>query len=110
MTPPAATTPIPRPKSKYTLRFKIGIILLIAHTPVGHGGAALALANMAIGAATDSDKTQGTAIGTSIYILSWGTLGLGAFLAGPEGLKTIRRIWDRWLDRKRAQPLTPSVD
>lgn len=94
-------------KPKRSLRFKVGVFLLIVNTPIGYGGSALA--------AVIGLKTKHPAIGAGaalgIYILSWNMLGLGIWMAGPEGLKLVKDLRKRWFRKKKTQPETfdPSI-
>jgi len=87
-------------KPKRSLRFKVGVFLLIVNTPIGYGGSALA--------AVIGLKTKHPAIGAGaalgIYILSWNMLGLGIWMAGPEGLKLVKDLRKRWFRKKKTQP------
>ncbi|HOG82655.1 MAG TPA: hypothetical protein PLG94_07610 [Smithellaceae bacterium] len=89
-------------KPKRSLRFKVGVFLLIVNTPIGYGGSALA--------AVIGLKTKHPAIGAGaalgIYILSWNMLGLGIWMAGPEGLKLVKDLRKRWFRKKKTQPET----
>ncbi len=89
-------------KPKRSLRFKVGVFLLIVNTPIGYGGSALA--------AVIGLKTRHPAIGAGvalgIYILSWNMLGLGIWMAGPEGLKLVKDLRKRWFRKKKTQPET----
>jgi len=64
-------------------RFWIGIILLVTNQPLGWGGMIISNA-----LALKSHNIFYTYLGFGIYALSWGMLGLGVLLAGPQG-----RIW-----------------
>ena len=89
-------------KPKRSLRFKVGVFLLIVNTPIGYGGSVLA--------AVIGLKTRHPAIGAGaalgIYILSWNMLGLGIWMAGPEGLKLVKDLRKRWFRKKKTQPET----
>ena len=89
-------------RQKRSLRFKVGVFLLIVNTPIGYGGSALA--------AVIGLKTKHPAIGAGaalgIYILSWNMLGLGIWMAGPEGLKLVKDLRKRWFRKKKTQPET----
>jgi hypothetical protein len=79
-------------KPKRSLRFKIGVFLLIVNMPIGYGGSALAAA---IGLKT-RHHALGAGIALGIYILSWTMLGLGIWMAGPEGLKLVKDLCRNW--------------
>ena len=89
-------------KPKRSLRFKVGVFLLIVNTPIGYGGSVLA--------AVIGLKTRHPAIGAGvalgIYILSWNMLGLGIWMAGPEGLKLVKDLRKKWFRKKKTQPET----
>jgi hypothetical protein len=78
------------------LRFKIGLALLVVNIPFGWACAAGAVALTA----TTGNK-RWLVIGTIAYALSWGMLGLGAVLAGSEGMQFARSLRERWLRRRR---------
>ena len=84
-------------KPKRSLRFKVGVFLLIVNTPIGYGGSVLA--------AVIGLKTRHPAIGAGvalgIYILSWNMLGLGIWMAGPEGLKFVKDLRRNWFKTKK---------
>jgi len=72
---------------KFSLRFWVGIILLTTNQPLGWG---VMLACNAI--AIDKQSIFFTYLGFALYALSWGMLGLGALLAGPEGVRYSRLL------------------
>jgi len=82
---------------KRSLRFKIGVFLLIVNTPIGYGGSALAAA---IGLKT-RHPALGAGVALGIYILSWNMLGLGIWMAGPEGLKLVKDLRTNWFKRRK---------
>lgn len=84
-------------KPKRRLRFKIGVFLLIVNTPIGYGGSALAAA---IGLKT-RHPALGAGVAFGIYILSWNMLGLGIWMAGPEGLKFVKDLRRNWFKTKK---------
>jgi len=67
---------------KFSLRFWIGIILLTTNQPLGWV-ALLVCSALAI----DEHSEFIFFFGIALYALTWGMLGLGALLAGPEGLR-----------------------
>lgn len=77
---------------RFSLRFYIGILLLTTNQPLGWA-ALLACNAVAIG----KQDLFFTCLGFVFYALSWVMLGVGAFLAGPEGIRysrlLIRRGW-----------------
>lgn len=89
-------------KPKRSLRFKVGVFLLIVNTPIGYGGSALAAA---IGLKT-RHPAIGAGVALGIYILSWNMLGLGIWMAGPEGLKLVKDLRKNWFGKKKALPET----
>ena len=95
-TPPAARSEQQRPHS---LRFRLGLFLMLASFPFGYGGAALAAV---VGHAT-GHAARGLAWGVGIYILSWGMLGLGLGMAGPGGMQRVKEIRRKWLGRRTSQ-------
>ena len=83
-------------KKRRTLRFKIGVFFLIANFPFGYGGGALA----ALIGAKMGKAALGAALGVGIYILSWGMLGLGIVMAGPEGVQLVKELRRKWFGRR----------
>lgn len=75
----------------YSWKFIIGMLLLLTNQPVGWGGVAVCAY-----AAKRSGKKCYYAYGTVIYILSWGMVGLGVVLAGPEGVVIAKQIIKRY--------------
>ena len=77
---------------KFTLRFWMGIVLLTTNQPIGW--AALAICNTL---AIQKCDIFFTYLGCAFYALTWGMLGLGVVLAGPEGIRysrlLIKRVW-----------------
>ena len=77
----------------FSLKFWIGIILLMTNQPVGWGA-------MFIGNTISLNKQDSiySFLGIGTYAFSWGMLGLGLFLAGPEGIKysrsLIKKLWN----------------
>ena len=71
----------------FGLKFWIGIILLITNQPFGWGA-------MFIGNALSINKQNAlfSFLGIGAYALSWGMLGLGLFMVGPEGIKYSRNL------------------
>ena len=82
---------------KRSLRFKIGVFLLIVNTPIGYGGSALAAA---IGLKT-RHPALGAGVAFGIYILSWNMLGLGIWMAGPEGMKIVKDLRRKWFKTRK---------
>jgi len=78
-------------KPKRSLRFKIGLFLLIVNLPFGYGGCLL---SVIIGLKMHR-PLLGAEIGLGIYIFSWLMLGLGTWMAGPEGLQLIKDFRDK---------------
>jgi len=79
-----------------SLRFKIGVFFLIVNMPFGYGGGALAaVIGMKIG-----KPAFGVGLGIGIYILSWIMLGLGIWMAGPEGVQHIKYLRNKWFGVK----------
>jgi hypothetical protein len=72
------------------------------HTPIGYGGSALAAV---IGLKT-RHPALGAGVALGIYILSWNMLGLGIWMAGPEGLKIVKDLRRKWFGKKKAQSET----
>ena len=70
-----------------SLKFWIGIILLITNQPVGWGA-------MLIGNTISINKQDAlfSYLGIGTYAFSWGMLGLGLLMAGPEGIKYSRSL------------------
>lgn len=87
-------------KPKRSLRFKIGVFFLIVNIPFGYGGGALATV---IGVKA-GQPALGAIVGVSIYILSWGMLGLGIWMAGPEGVQLVKNLRKKWFGGKKEPP------
>lgn len=75
---------------KFSLRFYIGIILLITNQPIGW--AAMVACNAI---AINKHNIFFTYLGFGLYALTWGMLGLGVLLAGPEGIRYSRLLLKR---------------
>ena len=71
-----------------SLKFWIGIILLITNQPVGWGA-------MLIGNTISINKQDAffSYLGIGTYAISWGMLGLGLLMAGPDGIKYSRSLF-----------------
>ena len=78
---------------KQSLKFRIGITLLLINYPVGWGGVSLC-STLAI----LNDNAKLHFVGIGIYTLSWLMLGLGLLLAGPEGIQYSRILLKRFRD------------
>ncbi|MBW2631090.1 MAG: hypothetical protein JRC90_04910 [Deltaproteobacteria bacterium] len=80
---------------KFSLKFWIGIVLLTTNQPLGWG-AMLACDAIAI----NKQDEFFFYLGIALYALSWGMLGLGALLAGPEGIRysrlLLKKAWRRF--------------
>jgi len=72
---------------KFSTRFWIGIVLLTTNQPLGWG-AMLACDFIAI----NKQDEFFFYLGIALYALSWGMLGLGALLVGPEGVRYSRLL------------------
>ena len=79
-----------------SLRFKIGVFFLVVNMPFGYGGGALAAA---IGVKMGR-PAFGVGLGVGIYILSWIMLGLGIWMAGPEGVQLVKDLRKKWFGVK----------
>jgi len=70
----------------------IGIILIAANQPLG--AVALLICNVI---AIKKHNVFFSFLGIGAYALSWGMLGLGLLLAGPEGIRYIhsltKKLW-----------------
>lgn len=79
---------------KFSLRFYVGILLLMTNQPLGW--AALVICNTV---ALAKHSFFFSCLGFAFYALSWGMMGLGALLAGPEGIRysrlMLKRGWRR---------------
>jgi uncharacterized membrane protein (DUF485 family) len=100
---PAARNETVRPKR--SLRFKIGVFFLVVNMPFGFGGGFLAAA---IGVKKGQPKF-GLVLGVGIYILSWIMLGLGIWMAGPEGVQLAKDLCKKWFGVKKesSRPVAP---
>lgn len=72
---------------EFSLKFWIGIILLVTNQPLGWG-AMLVCSALAV----KTKKKFFYFLGIGAYALSWGMLGLGFLLAGPEGVQYSRNL------------------
>jgi len=75
---------------KFSLRFYIGILLLTINQPLGW--AAMLICNAI---AIDKQNVFFTYLGFVFYALTWGMMGLGILLAGPEGVRYSRLLLKR---------------
>jgi hypothetical protein len=91
-------------KLKRSLRFKIGVFLLVVNVPFGYGGGALVAA---IGVKM-GQPALGAGMGVGIYIISWMMLGLGILMAGPEGVQLVKDLRKKWFRVKNA-PSDPAA-
>ncbi len=81
---------------EFSLKFWIGIILLVTNQPFGWGAMILCGA-----LAIKTKKKFFYFLGLAVYALSWGMLGLGFLLAGPEGIKYSRDLLKSlWINPK----------
>ena len=75
-----------------SLKTWIGIILIVANQPLGAW--ALLICNAI---AIQKHDVFFSFLGMGAYALSWGMLGLGLLLAGPEGIRYIhsllKKLW-----------------
>ena len=91
-------------KPKRSLRFKIGVFLLVVNMPFGYGGGALA---SAIGVKM-GQPALGVGVGFGIYIISWIMLGLGILMAGPDGVQLVKDLRKKWFGVKKS-PSDPAA-
>ena len=77
---------------EFSLKFLIGIILLIINQPLGWG--AMLICNALT---IEKHNVLFSFLGIGAYALSWGILGLGLLMAGPEGIKysrsLLKKLW-----------------
>jgi uncharacterized membrane protein (DUF485 family) len=85
-------------KPKRSLRFTIGMFFLIVNIPFAYGGGALAIA---IGIKM-GQPALGAGFAVGIYIVSWIMLGLGIWMAGPEGVQLVKDLRKKWFRVKKA--------
>ena len=74
----------------FSVRTWIGIALLVINQPVGYG--AILVCNAL---AIEKHNPFFSYLGFGVYALSWAMLGLGLWLAGPEGIKYARRLFKK---------------
>lgn len=72
---------------EFSFNFWIGVILLVTNQPFGWGAMLLCSA-----LAVRTKKKFFYFLGLGAYALSWGMLGLGFLLAGPEGIQYSRDL------------------
>lgn len=72
---------------KPSIKFKIGIILLIASQLLGWGGMAF-FCSLAL----KTSKPFMCFFGVGLYVVSWGMLGLCVLLTGKEGIPYVRDL------------------
>ncbi|MBD3288423.1 hypothetical protein GF337_06425 [candidate division KSB1 bacterium] len=78
---------------KNRLKFLAGILLIILNYPVGFIGVVLS--------GTVAVKTHNSvyyAYGAGLYGISWFMFGLGAFLSGPEGIRSFKQ----WISKTKS--------
>ena len=74
----------------FSIKFWLGMILLVTNQPLGWGGM------FAFNALSINDRNLWySLLGFGIYALSWGMMGLGVYLAGPEGVRYARSTLQR---------------
>ena len=69
----------------FSLRFIVGITLIVINYPLGWGGV---IAGTLLYRKTR--RRWWCLAGTGVYGLSWGMLAAGIYLAGPEGMSFVR--------------------
>ena len=79
---------------KFSLKFWIGIVLLTANQPLGWGAMIVCDA-----LAISKNNEFFFYLGIALYSLSWGFLGLGVLLAGPEGVRYSRLLLKKSRER-----------
>ena len=72
-------------------RFKLGVALIVVNVPLGWGAGAVGAALAAF-----THRKAWLVAGVAAYVLSWGLLGLGVLLAGPDGVKAVKN----WRERR----------
>ncbi len=82
----------------------IGLLMLLLNVPIGWGGAAICAA---IGAKTEQPIWGAISLG--VYILSWGMLLLGTYLAGKDTVAIFKQSFPRsyraWKSSRTKAPL-----
>jgi hypothetical protein len=73
-----------------SVKFWIGIILLVINQPLGWSVMLICNAG-----AVKNQSAILSFLGIGAYILSWGMLLLGLLLAGPEGIKYSRNLFKK---------------
>ena len=74
----------------FSIKFWIGIILLVINQPLGWGVMLICNAG-----AVKNQSAILSFIGIGAYILRWGMLLLGLLLAGPEGVKYSHKLFKK---------------
>jgi hypothetical protein len=93
------TIPSPKSPQPATLRFRVGVLLLIINIPFGY-------ASVAVGAAlfAKTHRVLWQAVGFGGYALSWAMLGLGLWMAGPEEKRLAREALRSFINRFKRNP------
>ena len=73
---------------KHRLLFRIGLVLVVANFPVGHGGIAV-FAVLAV----VRENPKWLLGGAACYLLSWLMLGAGFWLGGRPAYDYARQFW-----------------
>ncbi len=84
------------------LRFWVGIVLLTTNQPLGWVGMVTCNA-----IAVKQNSAFFSFLGFGIYALSWVMLGIGAWMAGPQGVQYARQLMLRLFRRQAPDPLQP---
>jgi hypothetical protein len=82
-------------RSRNKTLFYVGVALLLINSPLGYVG--LGVAGLIYAKTGNAFWLK---VGGGFYVFTWAMLGLGAFLAGPEGLVLAKVWWKRLVCRK----------
>jgi len=73
---------------RHRLLFRIGLVLVVANFPVGHGGIAVFTVLAVV-----RENPKWLLVGAACYLFSWVLLGIGFWLGGRPAYDYARRFW-----------------
>ncbi len=93
------TAPVGKPEPRSRARFRAGVICIVMNYVLG---APFLVVVESIAAVQGSGRLA--LIGTVVYAFSWGLLGMGIWLAGPEVVTTVKTWFQRRMGRAGRDP------